>query len=140
MVDQLSKERRSWNMSRIRSKDTTPEKRVRSALHRAGYRFRLHIKNLPGSPDIVLPKYKTVVFVNGCFWHRHPGCKYVYTPKSRIDFWEKKFQQNVERDQVKEHMLVEAGWRVLIVWECETKTMEKIAYALKPLFKSQGGA
>jgi len=137
MVDQLSKERRSWNMSRIRSKDTTPEKCVRSFLHRKGYRFRLNVKTLPGSPDIVLPKYKTVVFVHGCYWHRHPGCKYAYTPKSRIDFWENKFQQNIERDKVKKQKLVNDGWRVLTVWECETKTVEQIALVLKPLFKSK---
>lgn len=124
-------------MSRIRSRDTSPEVRTRSYLHRYGFRFRLHVKNLPGSPDIVLPKYKTAIFVHGCYWHRHTGCRYAYTPKSRIDFWDKKFQENVERDLLKEQMLVEAGWKVLTVWECETKTTEKIAHPLKPLFKSQ---
>jgi len=136
-MDKISKEKRSLNMSRIRSKDTAPEIRVRSYLHRAGLRFRLHVKNLHGSPDIVLPKYRTAIFVHGCYWHRHLGCKYTYTPKSRIGFWQKKFQQNVKRDQVNKQMLVEAGWRVLTVWECETKTTEKIAYVVKPLFKSQ---
>ncbi|MBU1162905.1 MAG: DNA mismatch endonuclease Vsr, partial [Proteobacteria bacterium] len=86
-MDIISKEKRSWNMSRIRGKDTKPEIIVRSMLHRMGYRFRLHRKDLPGKPDIVLPKYKTVIFVHGCFWHRHKGCKYAYTPKSRVKFW-----------------------------------------------------
>ena len=99
MTDILSKERRSWNMSRIRGSDTKPELLVRSLLHRMGYRFRLHRKDLPGRPDIVLPKYRTVIFVHGCFWHRHKGCKYAYTPKSRTDFWQNKFQGTVERDK-----------------------------------------
>jgi len=119
VVDRITKEHRSWNMSRIRSKDTSPEKRVRSFLHRAGFRFRLHVKNLPGSPDIVLPKYRTVIFVHGCFWHRHPGCKYAYTPKSRVDFWQKKFKENVVRDRKNIALLEEKGWKVLIIWECE---------------------
>lgn len=134
MVDRISKQHRSWNMSRIRSKDTAPEMRVRSFLHRHGYRFRLHDKNLPGSPDIVLKKHRTAIFVHGCYWHRHLGCKYAYTPKSRVEFWEKKFEQNVERDSVKERTLQDAGWNVLTVWECETKSPEQIERALQPLF------
>ncbi len=140
MTDRISKERRSWNMSRIRSKDTVPEVRVRSFLHRAGYRFRLHDKSLPGSPDIVLKKHRTSIFVHGCYWHRHPGCKFAYTPKSRIEFWETKFQQNIDRDKKNEQLLVEMGWKVLTVWECETKTEEQIAYALKSLLDSQRGS
>lgn len=85
-------------MSRIRSRNTNPEKQLRSLLHRAGYRFRINVKKLPGSPDIVLPKYRTAIFVHGCFWHRHAGCKYAYIPKSRIEFWDNKFQSTVERD------------------------------------------
>ncbi len=127
-------------MSRIKSKDTAPEILVRSFLHRKGFRFRLNVKSLPGSPDIVLKKHRTAIFVHGCYWHRHPGCKFAYTPKSRIEFWEIKFQQNIERDKKKEQLLVEAGWKVLTVWECETKTEEQIAYALNPLLKSQGGS
>ena len=96
-------------MSRIRSKDTIPEVRVRSFLHRAGFRFRLHVKDLPGSPDIVLPKHRTAIFVHGCFWHRHSGCKYACTPKSRVDFWNKKFQQNIDRDRRNNIALEEAG-------------------------------
>lgn len=107
-------------MSRIRGKDTRPEVRVRSVLHRMGYRFRLHRKDLPGKPDIVLPRYETVVFVHGCFWHRHPGCRFAYTPKSRIEFWNAKFQRNVERHAEVEEQLSELGWRIVVIWECET--------------------
>ncbi len=119
-MDRISKEHRSWNMSRIKGKDTTPELRVRSTLHKLGYRFRLHRKDLPGKPDIVLPKYRTVIFVHGCYWHRHPGCKYAYTPKSRVEFWTKKFQENVERDRINDEALKIAGWKIWIIWECQT--------------------
>ncbi len=119
MTDRLSRERRSWNMSRIRGKNTVPEKQVRSSLHRAGYRFRLHPKQLPGRPDVVLPKYRTVVFVHGCFWHRHKGCRYAYTPKSRVAFWNAKFESNVERDRRNSRELRRLGWKVVTVWECE---------------------
>lgn len=120
-MDSLTREKRSWNMSRIRSQNTKPEKAVRSLLHHAGYRFRLHQRDLPGTPDIVLPKYRTALFVHGCFWHRHPGCRYAYTPKSRVDFWQKKFDENVTRDQRNRAKLKEAGWHVLVIWECELK-------------------
>lgn len=123
-MDKLTPEHRSWNMQRIKSRDTKPELIVRSILHRMGYRFRLHRKDLPGKPDIVLSKYKTVIFVHGCFWHRHEGCKLAYTPKSRIDFWQKKFQSNIERDQRVVSKLIEMGWQVLIIWECEVKKKE----------------
>lgn len=106
-------------MSRIHSRDTKPEKQLRSLLHRAGYRFRMHVKKLPGKPDIVLPKYKTVIFVHGCFWHRHDGCKYAYNPKSRTNFWEEKFRTTIVRDRKKTDELLSAGWRVIVVWECE---------------------
>jgi DNA mismatch endonuclease (patch repair protein) len=119
MVDSLSRKHRSWNMSRIRSRDTGPELLVRSALHRAGYRFRLHSKDLPGRPDIVLPKYRTVVFVHGCFWHRHPGCRFAYTPKSRVAFWNDKFRANVGRDRRNARALRAIGWKVITVWECQ---------------------
>lgn len=119
-MDSLSREHRSWNMSRIRGKDTRPELRVRSALHRLGYRFRLNRRDLPGKPDIVLPRYQTVIFVHGCFWHRHPGCRFAYTPKSRVEFWQAKFQRNVERHREVEEELTTLGWRVLVIWECET--------------------
>lgn len=125
-MDIMSKEKRSWIMSRIRDRDTKPEKRVRSLLHGMGYRFRLHRKDIPGRPDIVMPKYATVVFVHGCFWHRHRGCKYAYQPKSRVEFWKEKFRKNVERDKRKTRELKRLGWRVLIVWECELEEPIKL--------------
>src|ERR1035437_3283994 len=121
MRDRLSKERRSWNMSRIQGKDTKPEMVVRSLLHRLGYRFRLHGKGLPGRPDIVLPKYRTVVFVHGCSWHRHRGCRNCTTPRNNRRFWMKKFEGNVRRDKLNWRALVELGWRVVVVWECEAE-------------------
>ena len=117
--DPLSKVERSAMMSRVRSKNTKPELAVRSILHRMGYRFRLHRKDLPGCPDIVLPKYKTVIFVHGCFWHQHPGCKYAYNPKSRKTFWQKKFRQNVEQGKKVRKKLTRLGWKVIVIWECE---------------------
>ena len=122
MADKLSPEKRSWNMSRIKGKDTAIEVRVRKYLFSQGFRYRKNVKELPGKPDIVLPKYHTVVFVNGCFWHRHQGCKYAYMPKSRIEFWQKKFNRNVENDSLHRRELSGKGWRVLTVWECELKT------------------
>lgn len=121
MVDTLTKEKRSWNMSRITGRNTKPEILLRSLLHREGFRFRLHDKRLPGKPDIVLPRHRTVIFVNGCFWHRHNNCEYAYTPKSRQEFWLHKFQGTVQRDQEKQKMLADLGWQVLVVWECELK-------------------
>lgn len=125
-MDRLTKEKRSWNMSRIRGKDTKPEVVVRSMLHGMGYRFRIHVKGLPGCPDIVLPKYRAVIFVHGCFWHRHTGCKYAYIPKSRQDFWAKKFQKTVERHEIVTRELEEQGWKTLVVWECETANTGKL--------------
>lgn len=121
MVDTLSKEKRSWNMSRIKGKDTKPEIMLRSMLHKSGFRFHVHDKKLPGKPDIVLPRFNTVIFVNGCFWHRHKNCKYAYTPKSRQDFWSKKFEATLLRDAEKAKQLKNAGWNVVTVWECELK-------------------
>ncbi len=129
-MDHLSKEKRSWNMSRIRSANTAPELAVRSMLHRNGFRFRLHVKELPGKPDIVLPKYKTVIEVRGCFWHRHPHCKIATTPSSNTEYWLKKFAQNVARDKENEEKLKQFGWHVIIVWGCETKQLEKLLAVL----------
>ena len=126
MVDNLSPADRSRMMSKIKGANTKPELAVRSFLHRQGLRFRLHGKELPGSPDIVLPRYRAVVFVHGCFWHRHPGCRYAYEPKSRPEFWNRKFDQNVERDARKEQLLRDLGWRVFVVWECETKDTDRL--------------
>ena len=108
-------------MSRIRSKDTNPERTVRSFLFRNGFRFRLHVKTLPGKPDIVLAKYKTVVEVRGCFWHRHSGCKATTTPSTNKKFWLKKFQQNITRDKKHAEELKSLGWHLIVVWGCETK-------------------
>ena len=119
MTDIISQEHRSWNMSRITGKNTKPELRLRSILHRAGYRFRLHVSSLPGRPDVVLPKYRTVIFVNGCFWHRHQGCSKCYTPSSRTEFWTAKFEATIARDIKKSAELRKRGWNVLTVWECE---------------------
>ncbi|MGI6496355.1 MAG: very short patch repair endonuclease [Kiritimatiellia bacterium] len=121
MADTIPPEQRSWLMSRIRSGDTQPEKVVRSTLHRLGFRFSLHAKHLPGRPDVVLRKWKCVVFVHGCFWHRHPGCPVATTPKSRTAFWTEKFERNVARDSSVKARLEALGWRVVTVWGCETK-------------------
>lgn len=118
MADRISAEHRSWNMSRIRGKDTKPEIVLRSLMHRAGFRYRLYDKRLPGKPDLVLPKYRTAIFVNGCYWHRHEGCQKATTPKTNAAFWTKKFEDTVERDARKESQLIERGWRVITVWEC----------------------
>ncbi len=121
MADTLSKEKRSWNMSRIRGKDTSIEVKVRKYLFSKGYRFRKNVADLPGKPDIVLPKYKTAIFIHGCYWHRHPGCKYSYTPKTNREFWEKKFAGNIANDDCKRRLLEEAGWSVITLWECDIK-------------------
>lgn len=135
MTDRISEERRSWNMSRIRGKDTAPELIVRSLLHRMGFRFRLHRKDLPGRPDITLPKYRTVVFVHGCYWHRHAGCRLAYTPKSNTEFWKKKFAQNVSRDRRNAAALKKLGWNVITVWQCETEDLEALGQRLKKLLE-----
>lgn len=136
MADVLSPEQRRRNMSRIRGRDTEPEKIVRSMLHRMGYRFRLHRRDLPGRPDIVLPRLRSVIFVHGCFWHRHPGCRYATTPKTRAEFWQKKFEENVERDRRNIAALREAGWRVLCVWECETRDLEGLEHQLQSFLEA----
>ena len=114
-------EQRSRNMSAIKSKNTKPEIAVRKLLHSMGYRFRLHRKDLPGSPDIVLPKYKTVIFVHGCFWHRHNNCKYATTPKTRKEFWENKFKTNLKRDLDIQEKIKNIGWQSVVIWECDLK-------------------
>lgn len=134
-MDILSNEKRSWNMSRIRSKNTAPEIAVRSFLHKNGFRFRLHSKHLPGKPDIVLPKYKTVLFIHGCFWHRHKRCKYAYTPKSRVAFWKKKFQDNVDRFKKVKRKLQHKGWKVIVIWECEIGNINNLSRLLSVLRK-----
>lgn len=126
MTDRISREHRSWNMSRIKSSNTKPEIMVRSVLHKAGFRFRKNVKDLPGKPDIVLPKYHTVIFVHGCFWHRHKSCRMAYTPKSRLDFWRKKFCENVSRDKENRKRLKKLGWDVFVICECEIEDNEKL--------------
>lgn len=121
MADVHSKEIRSYNMSQIRSKDTKPELLVRRFLHKNGFRYRLHVKNLPGKPDIVLPKYKTVIFVHGCFWHGHEGCKYYVVPKTRTEWWLEKIGKNIENDFKAEELLLSKGWKIIKLWECELK-------------------
>ena len=121
MVDVVDKETRSRMMSGIRGKDTKPELVARRYLHGRGLRFRLHVASLPGKPDMVFPKYRAVVFVHGCFWHRHRDCKFATTPATRNEFWVKKLQDNVDRDQHQVNVLQELGWRVFVVWECELR-------------------
>jgi len=123
-ADIVTAEHRSKIMSMIKGKNTKPEMVVRSVCHEMGLRYRLHRKDLPGKPDLVFPKHRLCIFVHGCFWHRHPGCKYAYTPKSRLDFWLPKLARNVERDLAAQQALQALGWRVAIVWECHTKDRE----------------
>lgn len=129
-MDIVDRATRSRMMSRIRGRDTKPEVLVRSGLHRQGLRFTLHAR-LPGRPDLVFPKYRTVVFVHGCFWHRHPGCRYATTPSGNADFWKRKFAENVDRDIRVQRELEMAGWKVITVWECEVKSMDFGALAAR---------
>lgn len=121
MADVHTKKQRSYNMSQIHSKDTKPEAAVRKYLFSKGFRYRKNDSRLPGKPDIVLPKYKTVIFVNGCFWHRHEGCKYFVWPKNNAEFWKAKIERNVERDLSQHQDLKSLGWNVIVVWECELR-------------------
>ena len=121
MADVHSPEIRSYNMSRVRGRNTKPEELVRKYLFAQGLRYRKNDTRLPGKPDIVLPKYKTVIFVNGCFWHAHEGCQYFVWPKNNAGFWKKKIGGNIERDAKNQRLLTELGWRVIVVWECELK-------------------
>src|SRR5687767_1623518 len=133
-MDSLTKERRSWNMSRIRGRNTKPELIVRSTLHRLGYRFRLHGRDLPGRPDIILPRHRAVILVHGCFWHRHARCKYAYTPKSNLPFWQSKFEGNARRDRIAVRRLRKLGWRVVVIWECQATDVEGLSRRLIAAF------
>ena len=141
MADIKTQESRSYNMSRIAGKDTKPEELVRRYLFSKGFRYRKNVRKLPGSPDLVLPKYRTVIFVNGCFWHGHEGCKYFVWPKSNVEFWRQKIETNISRDQRKETQLRDMGWNVLVVWECELRapkrqtTLEGLENRLKQLLE-----
>ncbi|MDQ3333197.1 MAG: very short patch repair endonuclease [Planctomycetota bacterium] len=134
-MDSVSPEVRSRIMGSVRSKDTLPEMRVRRIFHALGLRFRLHRSELPGSPDLTLRKWRTVVFVHGCFWHRHRGCPNTRTPKSRVDFWEGKFRQNVIRDQRNRRDLRRAGWKVIVVWECEVSNERRLIRKIQKAFE-----
>ena len=138
MTDIMDSQRRSAMMARIRGRNTAPELAVRRIAHRMGLRFRLHRKDLPGRPDLVFPKHQLAVFVHGCFWHRHEGCKYAYTPKSRIAFWMEKFSANVARDARQEAALKALGWRVLVIWECETGDEEAVERKLATVIHCEG--
>lgn len=136
MADNHTPEERSYNMSRIHSKDTAPEEKVRKYLFSQGFRYRKNVRKLPGCPDVVLPKYKTVIFVQGCFWHMHDCGKFRW-PGSNLDYWKPKIMRNVERDKKNQEQLIRTGWRVLLVWECQLKpkiiqnTLEELAKAIR---------
>ena len=140
MADVHTPEQRSYNMSRIRNKNTKPEELVRKYLFSQGFRYRKNDSRLPGKPDIVLPKYKTVIFVNGCFWHGHEGCKYFRMPKTNTEFWERKISRNRERDREEQKQLARMGWHCITVWECELKgerrekTLESLEFTLNHIF------
>ena len=124
MADVHSSETRSYNMSRIRSKNTKPEMLVRKFIFSKGFRYRLHDNKLPGKPDIILPKYKTVIFINGCFWHQHLNCKFAVSPKSNTEYWSEKINRNLVRDEFNVKHLKSIGWKIIIIWECDLKTMK----------------
>jgi DNA mismatch endonuclease (patch repair protein) len=126
MADTVNKATRSRMMAKIGGKNTKPEMTIRRALHARGFRFRLHVASMPGRPDIVLPKYRAVILVHGCFWHRHSGCRYSTTPATRPEFWLEKFQQNVKRDQRTLNELRALGWRVATAWECDIRNGDKV--------------
>ena len=141
MADVLTPKQRSYNMSQIHGKDTKPEEMVRKYLFSQGFRYRKNDARLPGKPDIVLPKYKTVIFVNGCFWHKHEGCKYFVWPKNNAEFWKEKIEKNAARDQVIYRKLRDLGWNVISIWECELKpatrgsTLNRLIFALNRNYK-----
>jgi DNA mismatch endonuclease (patch repair protein) len=136
MTDVVDSMTRSRMMSKIRSRNTKPEIAVRSLLHQMGYRFRIHRKDLPGKPDIVLPKYSTIILVHGCFWHQHPRCRYAYQPKSRVEFWQKKFEDNIKRDRRVRRELKKQSWKVIVVWECELRKISELAIKLDRLLQN----
>lgn len=139
MTDKLTPERRSENMRRIRSTNTSPELVVRRLVHGMGFRFRLHVARLPGKPDIVLARLKRIVEVRGCFWHQHPGCIDSHIPKSQISYWKPKLARNQRRDQINRHKLRRLGWRVLVVWECHVNNSQKLASRLERFLRETSG-
>lgn len=140
MVDSISQEARSALMSRIRGKNTRPELQVRRLLFAAGYRYRLHVPTLPGSPDLVFSSRKKVIFVHGCFWHLHENCRFARLPKSRVEFWSNKLSANKARDSRKSEALIAAGWKVMVVWECEIDDISALENKLKDFLGAAGGA
>ena len=134
MVDHITPEHRSKNMSRIKSANTKPEIVVRSLLHRLGFRFRKNVKTLAGKPDIVLKKHSAIIFVHGCFWHQHEGCKRANIPKSNQDYWKPKLERNVSRDKEHAEELKQKGWRILTIWECEIKDLQKLEAKIRKFF------
>lgn len=134
MADFVSKEKRSRIMRGVKGANTKPEIIVRRALHRRGFRFRVHRKDLPGKPDIVLPRYRTVIFVHGCFWHQHEGCKDGRRPTSNVEFWDKKFETNRARDERNTQALQSLGWHVEVIWECEARDPEKLSERIEEIF------
>jgi DNA mismatch endonuclease (patch repair protein) len=139
MADRLTPQARSANMARIRGRDTGPELAVRRALHAAGFRFRLHRRDLPGTPDIVLVRQRIAIFVHGCYWHRHEGCRNATTPGTRKDFWQAKFAANVERDARKAAALEAAGWQVVVIWECEAGNPDGLAAVIRERLPPSAG-
>ncbi len=137
MTDVFSKEKRSWIMSRVKGHDTKPEMLVRSFIHRMGFRFRIHRRDLPGKPDIVLPRHRKVIFVNGCFWHGHKNCLRSKRPSTNQSFWNKKLDRNLERDKRYCQELRQMGWTVLVVWECEMKKPKKFLRKLERLLHGE---
>lgn len=138
MTDTLTPRERSERMSRVRSTDTKPEMRVRRLVHGLGYRYRLHVRELPGTPDLVFPSRRAVIFVHGCFWHRHENCALARLPKSRLDFWRKKLESNTTRDAAQQERLRELGWRVLVVWECQLGDTAKLTDTIRHFLDNFG--
>ena len=137
MADIFDPAKRSEIMSRIRGRDTKPELLVRRIAHGLGFRFRLHRRDLPGCPDIVFPKYRAVIQVHGCFWHRHPNCRFASSPKTRVEYWTKKFEGNVQRDRRNERALTDLGWRTMVIWECETKDTNAVAARIESFLREK---
>lgn len=135
-MDTLTPKERSERMSRVQAKDTKPEMVVRRLVYGLGYRYRLHVAALPGKPDLVFPGRKSVIFVHGCFWHRHDGCKLARLPKSRLDFWIPKLEANVSRDLLAIYRLKAEGWRVMVVWECQTKDASLLSNRIQRFLQS----
>lgn len=137
LTDTLSPIERSERMSRVRNKNSIPEMKLRRLVHGLGYRYRLHVGKLPGKPDLVFPGRRSVIFMHGCFWHRHPGCKLARLPKSKLDFWVKKLEANRQRDISHQKQLSELGWRVLVIWECEMSDIERVSLLVKKFLDTE---